>query len=122
MGGVNPIPKILKHPKINFLRLWMVDDLFSAGLSTKTSSMTSCGKLVENNDTSMGLVDHAGPSPLFSQFIPSIYKQGIYQTRHRHLSSIAKCHVRFRFNDKINDEKYETLPEAQRTQGIDSIT
>ena len=52
--------------------LWMVDDLFSAGLSTKTSSTTSCGKLVENNDTFMGLVDHAGPSPLFSRFIPSI--------------------------------------------------
>jgi len=50
----------------------MVDDLFSAGLSTKTSSMTSCGKLLENNDTSIGLVDQTGLSPLFSQFIPSI--------------------------------------------------
>ena len=50
----------------------MVDDPFSAGLSTKTSPMTSCGKVVENNDTFMGLVDHAGPSPLFSRFIQSV--------------------------------------------------
>ena len=31
--------------------LWMGDDLFSAGLSTKTSSTTSCGKLLEKITT-----------------------------------------------------------------------